>query len=87
MVNTRKTRRQRKNINSLIPMEHADLGRTFVNAWDVPERETEGWKVIGSLKQHMSTTKAPVDLLHEANEKAKAEKAAAEKAKAEKAAK
>jgi hypothetical protein len=52
-----------QKLNSLIPMEDADGNRCFVNQWDVPGRQQDGWRVVGKLEQHTSTTKAPVEAL------------------------
>jgi hypothetical protein len=49
--------------NNFIPMQDAEGNRCFVNAWDVPNRKAEGWKVVGDLAFHASSTRAPVEAL------------------------
>jgi hypothetical protein len=61
-------RRQRKNLNSLIPMQTPEGDRVFVNAWDVPERVRDGWETVGDVRQHTSTTRAPVEALDPKND-------------------
>ena len=49
--------------NNFIPMQDAEGNRCFVNAWDVPNRKAEGWKVVGDLAFHASSTRAPIEAL------------------------
>lgn len=57
------TQKAPPRLNTLIPMEDADGNRCFVNQWDVTARIQDGWKVVGKLEQHTSTTKAPIEHL------------------------
>ena len=49
--------------NNFIPMQDAEGNRCFVNTWDVPNRKAEGWKVVGDLAFHASSTRAPIEAL------------------------
>lgn len=52
-------------LNNLIPMVDPEGGRCFVNAWDVATRTADGWKVLGDIKRHTSTTQAPLGVLND----------------------
>lgn len=64
---SQQTKNAPPRMNTLIPMEDEDGNRCFVNQWDVPARLQGGWKVVGKLEQHTSTTKAPVEHLEDAD--------------------
>lgn len=70
MAKTKKPKKTnaRKHLNTLIPMENPDGGRSFVNHWDVPDREADGWTVVGDVKQHVATVRAPVEALDPEND-------------------